>query len=63
MMGRCVEKGKTPEISDVEEFKKAMQPAVEWFQKHCNPHQKIIIEMDGAELVSGEMAFSAEVPD
>lgn len=48
---------------DLEQFKKAMQPAVEWFQKNCNPHQRIIIEMDGVELVSGEMAFPVEVPD
>ncbi len=48
---------------DFEEFKKAMKPAVEWFQKNCNPHQRIIIEMDGVELVSGEMAFPVEVQD
>lgn len=49
--------------NNLREFEKAMRPAVEWFQKNCNPHQRIIIEMDGVELVSGEMAFSLEVPD
>ena len=46
-----------------DEFKKAMEPAVKWFNENCNPHQKIIIEMGGEELVSGEMAFSAEILD
>lgn len=45
------------------DFEDAMRPAVEWFQKNCNPHQRIIIEMDGVELVSGEMAFPVDVPD
>ncbi len=57
---RCLEHGKQP---DLEEFKKVMQPAVEWMQKNCCPHDKVIIQYDGAELVSGEMAFSVEVPD
>lgn len=48
---------------DLREFKNVMSPAVEWFQKNCNPHQRIIIEMDGAELVSGEISFPVEVPD
>lgn len=56
----CVEKGTLP---DMQEFKKAMEPAVEWFKKNCNPHQRIIVEMGGVELVSGDMAFSYEVPD
>lgn len=47
----------------LKEFEKAMKTAVEWFRKNCNPHQRIIIEMDGVELVSGEMAFPCEVPD
>lgn len=48
---------------NMEEFMEVMKPAVEWFQKNCNPYQRIIIEMDGVELVSGEMAFHVEVPD
>lgn len=49
--------------SKKEEFKKAMEPAVEWLQKNGTPHDKVIIDMEGAELVSGEMAFSVDVPD
>lgn len=46
-----------------EEFEKAMEPAVKWFRENGNPHQRIIIEMDGVELVSGVMAFETEIPD
>lgn len=48
---------------DLDEFREAVKPAVNWLQKNCSPHHKIIIEMNGAELVGGEMAFSVEVPD
>lgn len=41
-------------------FKEAMAPAIKWFKENCNPHQRIIIEADGVELVSGEMAFPVE---
>ena len=49
--------------TDMKEFQEAMKTAVEWFQKNCNPHQKIIISGDGAELVSGEMGFPIEPVD
>ena len=48
---------------DMKEFQKAIETAVEWFQKNCNPHQKIIISGDGVELVSGEIAFPVESMD
>lgn len=48
---------------ELESFKKATEPAVAWFKENCNPHQRIIIEMDGAEVVSGEMAYPIEIPD
>lgn len=47
--------------SELKEFEKAMEQAVRWFQKNCNPHQRIIIEMGGVELVSGEMAFPCKI--
>lgn len=49
--------------SDIKDFKEAMKTAVEWFQKNCNPHQKIIISGDGVEMVSEEMAFPVEPVD
>jgi len=60
MEARCVKHGKQP---DMEEFKNVMKPAVDWLQKNGCPHDRVIIEYDGAELVSGEMAFSVEVPN
>lgn len=47
----------------IETFRKVMAPAVEWFKKNCNPHQRIIIEADGVELVSGEMGFPVKPVD
>lgn len=61
MEGTCVQH--TAMLPDMEEFKKAMMPAIKFMHKHCDPHQTIIIQLDGAELVSGDMAFSVEVPD
>jgi hypothetical protein len=48
---------------DKDEFEKITKPVVEWFQRSCNPHQQIVIQMDGAELLSGEMGYTVEVPD
>jgi hypothetical protein len=48
---------------DLKDFEQTMRPAVEWLQKHGCPHDKVIIQQDGAEFVSGEMAFPVEVPD
>lgn len=47
----------------LKEFEAAMKTAVEWFRANCNPHQRIIIESDRVELVSGEMAFPVEIVD
>lgn len=48
---------------DLKDFEKTMKPAVEWLQKHGCPHDKVIIQQDGAEFVRGEMAFPVKVPD
>lgn len=42
---------------DMKDFEEAMKTSVEWFQKNCNPHQRIIIEADGVKLVSDEVAY------
>lgn len=46
-----------------EEFQKAVEPAIKWLQENGDPHKKIIITMDGVELVSGEIGFSVDIPD
>ena len=48
---------------DMDEFKTAAKPLIDWMQKNCNPHDKAIVTLGGAELVSGEMGFTVEVPD
>lgn len=45
------------------DFKELVEPVVLWLQKYRTPHDKIIIAMDGAELVSGEIGVSFEVVD
>ena len=45
------------------EFEDVLKPAIEWLQKNGCPHDRIIIEYNGTELLSGEMAFSVKVPD
>ena len=58
---KCIKHGE--KNFDMEEFKKATQPAIDFMQKHCCPHDSIIIDMGHAELMSGEMAYSVEIPD
>lgn len=48
---------------DMKEFEKAMKPAVDWFNEHCNPNQRIIIEAGNVELLGGEMGFPFEIAD
>lgn len=60
-VAKCIQHATEPPSQ--EEFVKATKPAIEFMHKYCNPHQTIIIRLDGAELVSGDMAYSVEVPD
>ena len=51
------------ELSEMEGFKKAAHPIIEWFKKNCDPHEKIVIGMGVATLSTEEMGFTFEVPD
>ncbi len=51
------------ELPDMREFKKAVQPLIEWVNKNCDPHEKVIVEMGNAQLISAEMGFTFEIPD
>ena len=53
METRCIQSRK--ELPDMEEFKKAAKPLIEW--------ERVVVEMGYAQLVSEEMGFSFEVPD
>jgi len=39
------------------EFETLAKPLIKFINDNCNPHTKIIIETDSAEIVSGECAF------
>lgn len=58
---KCIQTRK--ELPDMEGLKKAAEPLIEWINKNCNPHEKVVVEMGYAQLVSEEMGFSFEVPD
>lgn len=58
---KCLEPRK--ELPDMEEFKKAVHPLIEWVNKNCDPHEKVVVEMGNAQLISAEMGFTFEVPD
>lgn len=51
------------ELPNMEEFKKASQPLIDWVNKNCNPHEKVVIGIGSAHLISAEMGFTFEVPD
>ncbi|EOS47146.1 hypothetical protein C810_01462 [Lachnospiraceae bacterium A2] len=57
----CIERRK--EMPNMEEFKKAVQPLIEWVNANCDPHEKVVVEMGSAVLISEEMGFTFEVPD
>ena len=44
-------------IKDHLSFRESVKPAMKWLAENKDPHCKIIIESDCAELVSGEMSF------
>lgn len=46
-----------------DEFMQAAQPLIDYMQRNCTPHDTTIVNIGGAELLSGEVAFSVEVPD
>ena len=45
------------------ELKKAAEPLLDFLYKYGTPHSRIIVEMDGAELVSGDVACRFELRD
>ena len=47
----------------IKEWKNASKPLLDFIYKYGNPHTKIIVEMNGAEMVSGECACKFEVRD
>lgn len=50
-------------LTRMEDFERAVAPAIEWYKKNCDPHQMIIIEAGIARLTSNEMGVPFEVAD
>lgn len=44
----------------LEEFEKAVAPAIAWYRKNCDPHQTIVISDGMARLVSDELGVPFE---
>lgn len=50
-------------IPDMDEFKTAAQPLLDWVNKNCNPHEIVVVKMGRVTLMCDEMGFTAEIPD
>lgn len=58
---RCIKFGET--LPDMDEFKTAVKPLLDWVNEHCDPHETVIVEMGRAMLLRAEMGFTVDVPD
>ncbi len=58
---RCVKS--RDKLPDMEGFKEAIAPLIEWVNANCDPHERVEVEMGRAVLISEEMGFIFEVPD
>lgn len=58
---RCLQARK--KLPNMEEFKESAQTLIEWVNNNCCPHEKVIVEMGRAVLISEEMGFTFEIPD
>ena len=56
-------KGQKMEPKEIEEFRELVRPLVEYLRKNYNPHCKIIVECDHAEIVKGELGVPFEIED
>lgn len=46
-----------------EEFRALTEPVIEWLNKNADPHSSVIISTIHAELLLGEMAYTAQKKD
>lgn len=44
----------------IEELREAAKPLVKFLNENYNPHCKVIVEVDGVEIVSGEVTVKIE---
>lgn len=45
--------------SKFQEFKDAAKPLRDWVEKNCNPHTKVIVDNESAEIVQGVAVYFA----
>lgn len=41
-------------------FEKAVTPLLEWMKENCTPHDRVIADVMGAELLNGEVVIPSE---
>lgn len=56
-----MDRGKAEEMRT--ELENAAKPIIDFIYKYGSPYTKIIVEMDGAEMLSGECSCKFEVRD
>ena len=44
----------------IAELNTASKPLIKFLNDHCNPHAKVIVECDGAELLSGSVGIKCD---
>lgn len=44
-----------------EEFREAARPLIEYIRRNWNPHTKVIVDIDTAEVVTGELVEKFEI--
>lgn len=49
------------EPKEITEFRELVKPLIEYLRKNYNPHCKIIVECDHAEIVKGELGVPFEI--
>ena len=54
-------KVKDMEPKEITEFRELVKPLIEYLRKNYNPHCKIIVECDHAEIVKGELGVPFEI--
>ena len=50
-------------VDKITELRTVCRPVVEYLRKNHTPYEKVIIDWTSAELFSGELAASYEIPD
>ena len=41
-------------------FESVVDPVIKWLNDHANPHATVIVETNGAQLVSGEIGYQTD---